>query len=118
MRPSVRSCRVVLVVYTISISVLYGLANGMPAGGAVVLAIWTLSPAAGGFWIVKPGNAANSSVVALGLVLVFGSAMYVYANALYLRPDPQSGLGVVYMPLVQWLCVLLLYWLTLPEKRS
>lgn len=68
---------------------------------------WCVSPyAAIVLALRKPWTGTEASLVAFATTLgVSGLALYVYSVAFFVKPDPQSGLVFLFIPLWQWVGV-------------
>lgn len=69
---------------------------------------WCVSPyALIGLVLRKPWACTEASLVAFATTLaISGLALYTYTVAFFVKPDPQSGLVFLFMPLWQWAGVL------------
>ncbi len=109
-------------VYCVAIPAVYlWNADGVVKTGILVaLALGALSPVAGIAWLV--GHADSDAVAArntfFGLLVICGLGLRVYTEAFYFHPNPQGGMAAVFMPLIQWLGVLLMILWRLRFKTS
>lgn len=85
--------------------------NAHQASVLFLLALWAVSPALGSIWLVNHSSRGTIAgyIVLVSFLLIFGQGVYVYAQSFFLHPNPQSGIAAVFMPLVQWLGVLVLH---------
>jgi hypothetical protein len=101
-----------LAAYGIAVPVVYlsGAESTFQAGILGILALWALSPATGLLWLVARAgsDAAAARNAFAGVLLICGYGLYVYAHGFYFYPNPQSGIAAIFMPLLQWLVVLLM----------
>jgi len=52
----------------------------------------------------KPWASTEAMLVAFGTTIaVAGFALYIYTVAFFVKPDPQSGLVFLFIPLWQWI---------------
>lgn len=82
---------------------------------------WCVSPyALVAFALRKPWAGTEAILVAFATTLaISGLALYAYTVAFFVKPDPQSGLLLLFMPLWQWIGALAglgVAWLT--ERRA